>query len=422
MVVVAAPITDVVVADYIRPAWAVGLTERPERYKVVYGGRNSGKSTAVGRELMIELAGHRLTLLCLREFQRSIRESVHQILSDAITEFRLDAEVRAAEIHFANGSRVWFRGMERNRESLKGYEGIDRVWIEEGQTLSRESWMLIDPTIRREGSQIYITFNPRYESDVVYQMAVVDPLPDAHIVKVNWYDNPGLPDVMNQLRKRSALREPEEYPHIWEGELRTASYGNPFGGARAIDDCIIEEQSLAPVVAFGVDEAFSENLTSDWTVVVGLDAERNVAHYERWQDDQPSRRQSRITAIVGNTPTLVDDTAGRGFLSNRLKELGCRAVSGLVFSQQAKEKIILGLATVITDGRLGIPRRVSQPGENGVLLDELRHYVQDERGRYGPDSQYGHDDTVDALALAVEQFHTPQLRRRVSIAAPELVT
>ena len=176
------------------------------------------------------------------------------------------------------------------------------------------------------------------------------------------------------------------------------------------------------MVAFGVDEAFSENLTSDWTVVVGLDAERNVAHYERWQDDQPSRRQARIAAIVGNTPTLVDDTAGRGFLSNRLKELGCRAVSGLVFSQQAKEKIILGLATVITDGRLGIPRRVSQPGENGVLLDELRHYVQDERGRYGPDSQYGHDDTVDALALAVEQFHTPQRRRRVSIAAPELVT
>ena len=410
------------VADYIRPAWAVGLVKRQQRYKVVYGGRNSGKSTAVGRELALELASRPLTLLCLREFQRSIRESVHQILSDAIAEFRLNADVRATEIHFANGSRVWFRGMERNRESLKGYEGIDRVWIEEGQTLSRESWMLIDPTIRREGSQIYITFNPRDESDVVYQMAVVDPLPDAHIVKVNWYDNPGLPDVMNQLRKRSALREPEEYPHIWEGELRTASYGNPFGGARAIDACIIEEQSLAPVVAFGVDEAFSENLTSDWTVVVGLDAERNVAHYERWQDDQPSRRQSRITAIVGNTPTLVDDTAGRGFLSNRLKELGCRAVSGLVFSQQAKEKIILGLATVITDGRLGIPRRVSQPGENGVLLDELRHYVQDERGRYGPDSQYGHDDTVDALALAVEQFHTPQRRRRVSIAAPQLVT
>ena len=422
MVVVAAAITDAAVADYIRPAWAVGLTERPERYKVVYGGRNSGKSTAVGRELMIELAGHRLTLLCLREFQRSIRESVHQILSDAITEFRLAAEVRATEIHFANGSRVWFRGMERNRESLKGYEGIDRVWIEEGQTLSRESWMLIDPTIRRQGSQIYITFNPRYESDVVYQMAVVDPLPDAHIVKVNWYDNPGLPDVMNQLRKRSALREPEEYPHIWEGELRSAAYGNPFGGARAIDACIIEAQSPAPVVAFGVDEAFSENLTSDWTVVVGLDAERNVSHYERWQDDQPSRRQARIAATVGNTPTLVDDTAGRGFLSNRLKELGCRAVNGLVFSQQAKEKIILGLATVITDGRLGIPRRVSQPGENGVLLDELRHYVQDERGRYGPDSQYGHDDTVDALALAVERFHTPQRRRRVSIAAPELVT
>ena len=403
---------DAVVAQYVRPAWAAGLTERPERYRIIYGGRASGKTEGVGFELAIELASRPLTLLCLREFQRSIRESVHELLGRAITELRLDANVRATEVHFANGSRVWYRGMERNRESLKGFENVDRVWIEEGQTLSRESWLLIDPTIRKPGSQIYITFNPRYETDIAYQLAVVDPLPDSIIRKVNWYDNPALPDAAERVRRRIREREPGEYAHIWEGELRTAAYGNPFGGAQAIDACITEALSPAPVVAFGVDEAFSENLTSDWTVVIGLDADQNVAFYERWQDDQPSRRQARIAAIIGNTPTLVDDTAGRGFLSNRLNELGCRAVNGLVFSRQAKEKIILGLATVITDGRLGIARRVNQTGENGVLLDELRHFVQDERGRYGPDSEYGHDDTVDALALAVEQFHTPQRRWR----------
>lgn len=399
------------VASYIRPAWAVDLTERTERYRFIYGGRWSSKTMTIGSELALELSQKPLTLLCLREFMRTLDESVMEVLAKAISDFGLAAEVRSRDIIYANGSRVRFRGMERNRESIRGFEGANRVWIEEGQDLSHRTWTIADPTFREPGCQIYVTFNPTDESDIASQLAIVDPLDDAIIREVNWYDNPGWTDEADRIRRRFQRREsPEEYDHVWEGKFRVAASGNPFGGDAAITQCIIKELSTEDVVAYGVDEAFSENRTSDYTCVIGLDANMDVAFYERWRDDIPARRHQRIAEIIGDVPTLVDDTAGRGFLSNRLTEIGCASVEGLVFSMQAKEGIILGLATVITDGRLGIPRRVTQPGENGVLLTELRGFTRDEKGRYGPSSERGCDDTVDTLALAVEQFNMPEFR------------
>lgn len=400
--------TKTVISPYVRPYWADGLAERPERYRFIFGGRASSKSYSVVHELVLLMANRPLRLVCLREFREDITESIHELFKIAIGNLGVEAVARANDVVFANGSYVTYRGVERNARSLKGLENFDLVWFEEGQEISEASWLVADPTFRKTGTQIWVTFNPTNESDIVYQMAVVDPIDDAVIIETNWRENPGLTETMIRLILRMRRSNPEHYEHVYEGKLRAVGTGNPFGGRAAIDACIIPEISRRPVVAFGVDEAFTENNTSDWTVVLGLDDRKDLAFYKRWRDENINRRHREIAQIVGDVPTLVDDTAGRGYLSNALTELGCRAVSGIVFTTESKRDMILGLADNITDGRVGLPRRVDQPGENGVLLDELRHFIRDERGVYRPQSPNGNDDTVDGLALAVKEWDSPR--------------
>ena len=142
----------------------------PYRYKILFGGRGSGKSWGVARELLIQGAMRQnpLRILCAREIQRSIKQSVHQLLSDQIQELGLGGfyDVLENEIRGRNGTKFSFTGLANNTvESIKSYEGVDRVWIEEAQTVSKKSWDILIPTIRKPGSEIWVTFNPSLDTD-----------------------------------------------------------------------------------------------------------------------------------------------------------------------------------------------------------------------------------------------------------------
>lgn len=213
----------------------------PRRYKILHGGRGSGKSWGVSRALLIQAAQQPLRILCGREVQRSIKESVHQLLSDQIQSLRLGGffQVLDTEIRGRNGSKFSFAGMaSHTTESIKSYEGYDRAWIEEAQTVSKRSWDILTPTIRKPGSEIWLTLNPYLITGETYSHFVQMPPPDSWVQQINFSDNPWFPDVLEQERAHcEATRPPEEYRNIWLGEpLRTeegAYYSDQLGKLRS---------------------------------------------------------------------------------------------------------------------------------------------------------------------------------------------
>lgn len=200
---------------------------QPHRYKVAYGGRGSGKSWGFARALLLQASNKPLRILCAREIQRSIRQSVHQLLTDQIQSLGLGPfyEVLESEIRGINGSLFSFTGLANNTvESIKSFEGVQIVWCEEAQTISKKSWDILIPTIRKPDSEIWVSFNPNIDTDNTYQRFVVGPPDNAKVVKVNWQDNPWFPDVLEDERQHSLKTNPD-YANIWEGDCKAAVDG-----------------------------------------------------------------------------------------------------------------------------------------------------------------------------------------------------
>lgn len=201
----------------------------PARYKVVRGGRGSGKSWGFARALLILGASKTIRVLCTREVQKSIAQSVHQLLKDQIEElgFGHCYEVLAQEIRGANGTQFFFSGLsDQTAESLKSFEGVDICWCEEAQAISKRSWDILIPTIRKDGSEIWVSFNPQLESDETYQRFVSKQPPNCVSIEMNHSDNKRFPAVLEAERVHAqTTMKAEDYAHIWEGKCKPAVEG-----------------------------------------------------------------------------------------------------------------------------------------------------------------------------------------------------
>ena len=202
------------------PKWSEILFDESARYIAVKGGRGSGKSRSVATALNLRAAAKPLRILCVREIQKSIRDSSKRLLDDdaeriGLTSFynSLETEVRGA-----NGSLFLFAGLRHNIDSIKSMEGIDICWVEEAQSVSKTSLETLIPTIRKPGSQIIFTWNPKHESDPIEEMFGRDDLPpDSRLHTVNYTDNPWFPDVLQKEAAYDLSRDPEKYNHVWMG-------------------------------------------------------------------------------------------------------------------------------------------------------------------------------------------------------------
>jgi len=195
----------------------------PSRYKVCYGGRGSGKSWGFARALLLMAASRPTRVLCAREIQKSIKQSVHTLLSDQIRSLGLEHAytILETEIRGANGSLFTFSGLATHTvDSIKSIEGVDVCWVEEAQTVSKRSWEILIPTIRKPKSEIWVTFNPALVSDDTYQRFVVHPPPDCRLVKMNWSDNPFFPDELASELEHLKAVDRDAYLNVWEGECK----------------------------------------------------------------------------------------------------------------------------------------------------------------------------------------------------------
>jgi phage terminase large subunit len=163
-----------------------------------------------------------------RSARRSIAESVHQLLKDQVGALDLGDfyDVQQNYIHGANGTQIAFHGLSgQTASSIKSFEGVDLCWVEEAQTISKRSWDLLEPTIRAPGSEIWVSFNPDMDTDETYKRFVLNPPPDALVVKIGWEDNPWRSQVLDAARERMQREAPDDYAHIYGGECRPAVEG-----------------------------------------------------------------------------------------------------------------------------------------------------------------------------------------------------
>lgn len=207
---------------------------RPARLKVYWGGRGGAKSWSIARALLLMGVQRPLRILCAREIQRSIRQSVHQLLKDTINELGLhdyyrvmDTEIRGKK----NDTLVMYDGLQAHTvDSIKSYEAIDIVWVEEGQTVKGRSWEILLPTIRKPGSEIWISMNPILKTDPAWRLFVDSKRADAVVRHVTWRDNPWFTGELEAERAHAQeTMDPDTYENVWEGMPRGSVQGAIWG-------------------------------------------------------------------------------------------------------------------------------------------------------------------------------------------------
>lgn len=202
----------------------------PRRYKAAYGGRGSGKSHFFAG-LMVEraFAERGFRGVCVREVQKDLRQSAKKLVEDKIADMGLGAsfDCQVAEIKTPGGGTIIFQGMQdHTAESIKSLEGFDVAWVEEAQSLSARSLTMLRPTLRKPGSELWFSWNPRRKNDAVDLFFRGDAKTDrATIVKANWDANPWFPAELEDERLEDLAKRPEQYDHIWEGGYAKVTEG-----------------------------------------------------------------------------------------------------------------------------------------------------------------------------------------------------
>ena len=194
----------------------------------MYGGREGIKSWSMAQALLLMGASRPLRILCARETQQSIRESVHQLLSEQVKRLRLQEFYHVLEytIRGSNGTEFIFVGLRNlSVQQIKSFESIDIAWVEEAQAVSRRSWQTLIPTIRKPGSEIWVSFNPDLASDDTYLRWVVAPPPGAKLVQTSYRDNAWLSEESRAEIEYLRQADPDAFHHIYEGATRSSIEG-----------------------------------------------------------------------------------------------------------------------------------------------------------------------------------------------------
>lgn len=253
----------------------------PARYKGVHGGRGSGKSHFFGELMVEEHIKQKTDSVCVRENQKSLSQSVKKLLENKISTMNAGAyfDVQDKRILATNGGLIIFEGMQNHTaESIKSLEGFDRAWVEEAQTMSQKSLDMLRPTIRKPGSELWFSWNPRFVTDPVdVLLRNEDPPPGTTVIEANYGDNPWFPEELRLEMEYDRRRDIDKYTHIWLGQYQQNSEARVFKNWR------IEEFERPPGTIFrlGADWGFSV----DPSVLIRCSLEGNALYvdYEAYQ-------------------------------------------------------------------------------------------------------------------------------------------
>jgi phage terminase large subunit len=364
------------------------LFDKDWREAAVYGGRYSLKSHTVARVLLIRAREKKTRVGCFREFQSSIAESSHQLLSDLIKQYNLtDFTVTDKSIiNTINGSDFLFKGLWNNEQSIKSIEGIDIAWVEEAQTISKESLEVLTPTIRKDGSQIIYTYNRFTEDDPIHTRLVTQGRPNTLIINVN-YDiaiKYGLmPKVILDEIEDDKHNRPTLYKYKWLGEPSTTE--RKIYNDWAIIDEIPHEARLE---RYGLDFGYS----ADPTAIVGV-----YKYNDGWILDevtfQRGLKNNQIADILKNQPEaiVVADSAEPKSI-DEIREYGINIIPTV----KGKDSVSNGINKVQQ-------QRISVTKRSVNIIKEYRNYLfqTDKNGIIQNEPEKGFDHAMDAVRYAI---------------------
>lgn len=209
----------------LRDFWEARVNERGQsiRNRVLYGGRASSKSWDAAGFAIFLACNFKLRILCARQFQNKIEESVYSLLIVQIERFGLRDQFRILEnkiVHRRTGAEFLFYGLWRHISEIKSLEGIDICWLEEAHALTEDQWKILEPTVRKEGSQFWIIFNPMLSTDFAWRRFVASPPPGTLVRQINYTENPFLSRTMRDVIAAAQAEDAEEYEHIYLGVPR----------------------------------------------------------------------------------------------------------------------------------------------------------------------------------------------------------
>lgn len=230
-------------------------------YKVYWGGRGSAKSWGIAEALIRKAAAAPLRILCTREFQNSIKDSSHKLLKDTITRLGLDSwfTVTADSIRSRTGSEFIFKGLHNNEQGIKSTEGIDICWVEEAQTVTAASWQTLPATIRKEGSEIWVSYNLIDEGDATHQRFVMNKRSGAIVHKINYDSNPYFSDKLRQEMEDDKANDYHLYEHIWLGMPLRVSNAIILNGKYEVKEFSDALWKRAERLHYGADFGFAQD-------------------------------------------------------------------------------------------------------------------------------------------------------------------
>lgn len=358
----------------------MGALYEPRRYKIMHGGRGGGKSHTVAQALLDMGARKQMRILCAREIQKSMRDSVHRLLKDYIVRLGLTAfyEVLDNEIRGINGTLFLFAGLQSHTvDSIKSFESVDVCWIEEAHAISKKSLDTLIPTIRKEGSEIWMTLNPDMDTDEVYQRFIATPSPDTWAIEVNWRDNPWLPQVLDdERRKAKRAMLTEDYEHIWEGKPRRVAEGAIY---RYEIDALYSDGRVCPVPydpILPVHTVWDLGWNDAMTIIMVQRGPQDIRVLDYIEDS--NRTLDWYVAELGKRPYrwgtdfIPHDGRTRNFQTGKSTEELLRSMgrSPLVLSQTSIEE-------GIKSARMAFPRCYFDAKKTVRLLECLKRYRRD---------------------------------------------
>ena len=308
---------------------------KPAPYKITFGGRGSGKSWSIASLLMQELTAEKHNLVCCREIQKSLDDSVYKLCVETIKRLKLGGwNILRDVLENENGSRVIFRGLKdlRAGNAIKSLEGYDRAWIEEAQSVSAESLQMLIPTIRMNGSEIWASYNPNTEEDAIESLKLRE---GAVVVKCNWNDNPWFTEKLAKDREADYKFNPDLARHIWEGEYLSQA-DNAVMSRIAVHEAMEREVDDEGDYQIAVDVARYGSDSSIISMRKGL----KLKELKEYKNMSLVELCGHIEVIAGNNHNMtikVDETGVGGGVVDILQARGYKNVIGINFGSKPQD-------------------------------------------------------------------------------------
>ena len=403
--------------EILIPSEFARLLDDDWREAIVEGGRYSLKSHTVARTILIRAMEKKTRVLCGREFQNSITESVHQLFADLIEYYGLTmfTVTRDSIVNKQNGSDFIFKGVRHNMQSIKSLEGVDIFWGEESQTFSKESIDIIAPTIRKPGSRLIWTLNRLLELDPIYERLVINQMPNTLHLNINYdvADKYGwLPDEIRTEIEHDKKNNPGLYAHKWLGQPMS-QVDDAIIGREAIMEAMSREVEPEGAIEIGVDVARMGNDRTEFVKRKGL---KEVGR-QTFQKLRTTEVVDKLEEFAGHNKDIlikVDDTGLGGGVTDDLMRRGYN-VMPINFGQKASDPD--KYPNLISQAWFYMAQIMPeiQIQQDSDLLMELssRKWVMDSKGRRGVESKdsykkrgYRSPDKADATILC---FYTPEV-------------